>query len=139
MIEEYGIVERIDGDKMDVRIERPEQCDACSIRESCYGRGNVLTVPRNPEVGEADRVHLSIERTSVLGLSALVYGVPLVALFVGLFAGYYGVFRFAQDSVRALGSFAAAIVLVALSAIVVRAIGRRLTGQVEYRTTRALH
>lgn len=137
MIEEFGIIEEIRESDMDVRIERPEQCDACSIRESCYGRGNVITVPRNDEFRVNDRIHLSIENTSVLGLSAVVYGIPLAALFVGLLTGYYGIFAEAIESTRVLASFALAVVLVAASALAVRLIGRRLTGSVEYHTRRA--
>lgn len=137
MIEEYGVVERIHGSKMDIRIDVPGSCDACAIRESCYGRGHVITVPRDDSVMESDRVHLEIEKASVLGLSAIVYGLPLVALFAGVLAGYYGFFAHAGEGARVLGSFVLSIALVVASAVAVRHLSRRLTQRVEYHTSRA--
>lgn len=136
MIEEVALVEKISGDKMDLRITQPEQCDACAIRESCYGRGNVVTVPREPGVEVNDSVELEISHTSILGLSALIYGVPLAGLLAGVLAGYYGLFAGLAETGKTLASVGSGIALLGLCALVVRFAGRRISDRIEYRTRR---
>ena len=136
MIEEIAVVEKITGDRMDLRISKPEQCDACAIRESCYGRGNVISVPRQAGIREHDTVVLSIRNASILGLSALIYGVPLLGLLVGMIVGYYGLFAGLADTAKTLASAGVGVGLLGACGFVVRLIGRRISAAIEYRTQR---
>lgn len=136
MIEEVALVENISGDKMDLRITQPEQCDSCAIRESCYGRGNIVTVPREAGVEVNDSVELEIEHTSILGLSALMYGLPLAGLLAGVLSGYYGLFAVLAETGRTLASVATGLALLSVCALVVRLVGRRISDRIEYRVHR---
>ncbi len=121
---------------MDLRITQPAQCDACAIRESCYGRGNVVTVPREPGVEVNDSVELEIAHTSILGLSALIYGMPLAGLLAGVLSGYYVLFAGLAETGRTLASVGSGLALLGVCALVVRIVGRRISDRIEYRTRR---
>jgi len=136
MIEEIAVVNRISKRSMELRIERPQQCDGCAVRENCYTQGNVLTVPLEPGVRESDRVRLTITNTSVLGLSALMYGVPLVAVLAGIILGYYLFFPSLAETARTLATMGSGFGLMAVAALVVHHAGKRVAGSIEYATER---
>jgi positive regulator of sigma E activity len=136
MIEERAVVERVHAETMDVRISQPEQCDTCAVRENCYSHGNVLTVPRTPGIGAADQVRVVITNTSVLGLSALVYGVPLIAVLLGIILGYSLLFAGFGDTARTLASLGLGLGLMAVAALVVRHVSRHIAENIEYATER---
>ncbi|HUX14246.1 MAG TPA: SoxR reducing system RseC family protein [Spirochaetia bacterium] len=150
MIEELATVESIGTDQMELRVSHPEQCESCAIRGNCYagldrtaegGSGTELTerhlsVPRENGICVGDQVRVTIENTSILGLSALIYGVPLAGLLVGIITGYYALFVSLHELGRTLGSLGTGLAIMGTCAMVVRLIGKRITSNIAYRTER---
>ncbi len=150
MIEELAVVENIGADHMELRVSHPEQCESCAIRGSCYGGRDatregesgtelterLLSVPRENGIQVGDEVRVTIENTSILGLSALIYGVPLAGLLVGIVSGYYALFGSLGDTARTLGSLGTGLVIMGICALVVRKVGKRITSNIAYRTER---
>jgi sigma-E factor negative regulatory protein RseC len=90
MIRESGIIERVDGRRAVVRIQKGGSCAACENRASCHiGTDRPLLVEVDNEMGaaEGDRVELSMPTASLLKLSFLVYMVPVLALVLGAILG----------------------------------------------------
>ena len=132
MIEECGVVVEVQENEIAVRIDPETSCDACPVRENCYGNDRIVWVPRERGVRVADPVRLSIGGTSVLGLSALIYGVPLGALVMGIVGGYLFFFRSMAEDPRILLAMATGGAIFGLAAFVVSRIGGRLNGRIEY-------
>ena len=88
-IQHRGVVERIDGDKVFVKVEKESACQACHAKGLCGERGGVRIIEVTTEyaasfaVGEAVVVALLKGR---MAISSLVWGylVPLVVLLVVL-------------------------------------------------------
>lgn len=88
-IQHRGVVERIDGDKVFVKVEKESACQACHAKGLCGERGGVRIIEVTTEyassfaVGEAVVVALLKGR---MAISSLVWGylIPLVVLLVVL-------------------------------------------------------
>jgi sigma-E factor negative regulatory protein RseC len=90
MIKEIGIIERVEGRRAVVRIQKGGSCAACENRSSCHiDSDRPLFVEVDNEMGaaEGDRVELSMPTSSLLKLSFLVYMVPVLALVMGAILG----------------------------------------------------
>jgi hypothetical protein len=74
-----------------------------------------------------------MEHASLLTLTGVVYGVPLLLFAVGLAAGYYLLLPEAGEAGRALGSFAAGLVLVAAAWLPIYRLDRRMARRIRYR------
>ncbi len=133
MIEEDGVVVGASDNELAIRIDPEGSCDGCPVRENCYANGRIVRVPLQPGVAVDDRVRLSIRNASVLQISALVYGAPLVALVVGIAAGYLLLFPSFPEDARILLSVAIGGALFALSALFVGRTGRRINAKLEHR------
>ncbi len=143
MIEESAIVRHTDDDQVVFQIIQTGACDACSIREQCYRDDGVVSVPRDHVSGvgagrlaSSESVKLRIRNTSVLGLTAVVYGVPLVAFFAGLLFGYYVLFPEAGETLQPLGAFATAAAMLAAAGFGIHRFDRRVAGSVRYEVER---
>lgn len=139
MIEEKAFVESSDGGQVTFRIIRTGACDACSIREQCYRNDGVVSVPRSQvqgldgaAVASTETVKLRIPNTSVLRLTGLVYGLPLVAFFAGLLLGYYLIFPGVGENMQALGSFVTGAALLGLAGFGIYRFDRRVARAVRY-------
>ena len=88
-IQHRGVVERIDGDKVFVKVEKESACQACHAKGLCGERGGVRIIEVTTEyassfaVGEAVVVALLKGR---MAISSLVWGylIPFVVLLVVL-------------------------------------------------------
>ncbi|MFP4374529.1 MAG: SoxR reducing system RseC family protein [Spirochaetaceae bacterium] len=143
MIEESAVVRHSDDDRVVFQIIRTGACDACSIREQCYRNDGVVSVPRDHvsgvgagRLGSSEPVKLRIRNTSVLGLTAVVYGLPLLAFFAGLLFGHYVLFPEAGEALRALGAFAVAAGMLAAAGVAINRFDRRVAGSVRYEVER---
>lgn len=135
MIEEYAVVEKIRDDSVDLKIRIPEHCDQCSIRENCYSRGNRLTVPIEESmngISENDTVKVAIANTSVLGLTALIYGVPLIGFLVGVLGAYYGLPANFSDALRSLIAVGSGGILLVICGLLVRTAEKHISSRVRY-------
>ncbi len=87
MIEEIGIVEKLDGDFAIISVERGSMCGNCPSKNVCHpfsDGDNKITITAinkiNAKVG--DKVLLKIDDKNFLKASFIVYGIPIVILLV---------------------------------------------------------
>ena len=134
MINEYGVVTQVSAGKLAVKITTPGACESCPIHDNCYSSGKVVWVPQPAGVGINDHVRFSITNTSVLKLTALVYGIPLAAVLGGIILGYLWLFRALENDPRILASVGLGVFLFLLAGFGIskldRLIGKRLAYEV---------
>jgi positive regulator of sigma E activity len=133
MIVEHGVVESTEAGEAVVRITVPADCESCAVRENCYAAGRLVRGPAPADVEPEDTVRVIIENASVLGISALLYGVPLVATLAGILAGYYLLFGGMREDPRVLLSFAVGVGTLAGSGFLIAAFDRRRRNRVRVR------
>ena len=109
IIQHRGIVERIDGDKVFVKVDKESACQACHAKGLCGERGGVRIIEVRADhaatfaVGESVVVALLKGR---MAISSVLWGyvMPLIVLLVVLFVLHgLGV----KDSIVALSSLVA--------------------------------
>ncbi len=143
MIEEKAVIESCDEHWLQVRVSGEEACETCDLAEQCYRDGGLLKIARShlrgplaetPETITPGRtIKLTMENTSLLGLTGVVYGLPLLLFAFGLGIGFYWLFPDAGEAGRALGSFAAGLLLVAVAWLPIVRLDRRMAQRVRYR------
>jgi positive regulator of sigma E activity len=92
-----------------------------------------LTVSCPIDVSPGDRVEISIDDSLILKVSAIMYGVPLLAFLAGVFGGYgFSLLAGLYGGIAAAAQIGSGFVLLALGVIVSRIMARRLnvTGRV---------
>ncbi len=139
MIDETAVVRSSSERSIEVQIMAPGVCDACEIREQCFRNDGLISVPRhrlsNPDqidIAAGTRIRLRIANSSVLAVTAIVYGVPLLSFMIGLFIGYDVVFVRSTETLRALASFALATGTTLLAGIGILYFDRRVAGNIRY-------
>lgn len=87
-VQELGYVTATRGSVADVRITRTTACATCG---KCHGFDEnqqlVIKARNSAGAGVGDAVRIEMEGVSVLQAAAVVYGLPLLAVLVGFFAG----------------------------------------------------
>ena len=137
MIDEYGIVTKAEDGKLEVRVTAPGSCDSCPIHDNCYASGNVVSVPQQGDFRVNDQVRFSISNASVLKISALVYGLPLIGVLAGIIAGYLLLFRSMADDPRILASVGLGISLFLAAGYIVSRLDRVMKSRLSYDIVRA--
>ena len=93
MIEEQALVIYEEGDQVSVEIMRTKPCGLCGQTQGCgnsiWGKifshkRNKLSIKNNVGAKVGDRVMLTIEESYLLWSSLLLYGLPLLFLFMGM-------------------------------------------------------
>ncbi|EAV47002.1 MAG: SoxR reducing system RseC family protein [Nitrosomonadales bacterium] len=93
MIEEQAVVIFKEDDQVSVEIMRTKPCGLCGKTQGCgnsiWGKifshkRNKLSIKNNIGVKVGDRVMLTIEENYLLRSSLLLYGLPLLFLFIGM-------------------------------------------------------
>ncbi|HUZ17419.1 MAG TPA: SoxR reducing system RseC family protein [Spirochaetia bacterium] len=141
MIDEYGVVVQDKGGKLAIEIGAEGSCAACPVHDNCYQNGNVLWVPRSEEIGSGhlrigDHVHFTVANASVLKVSALVYGVPLVAVLAGIAVGYLWLFRSFAENPRVGMSVLIAAALFVLSGVFISRLDKAMKSRMVYSVER---
>ena len=80
-----GIVVSYESGKALVRFPRESSCGNCG---ACEGRACETVAESGIEIAAGDRVAVEMPDKGVLRLSVLTYGVPLLALILGLAVGH---------------------------------------------------
>jgi sigma-E factor negative regulatory protein RseC len=84
---EVGIIVKVAGENVTVQFERKASCENCGM---CFAtdkeRKVELTLKNTVGAGIGDTVRVGSKSSYVLKSLLLVYGVPLVMFFIGLFA-----------------------------------------------------
>ena len=140
MIEEKATVVEVGREQVSFRVTGGEACEACDLSEQCYRDGGLLRISREKlrgldpgDLSPGRLVKLLMEQTSLLGLTGVVYGLPMALFVAGLLLGYFLVFPDAGEAGRALGSFGSGVVLVALSWTAIVRLDRRAARRIKYR------
>ena len=93
MIEEQAVVIFKEDDQVSVEIMRTKPCGLCGKTQGCgnsiwgkifSNKRNKLSIKNNIGVKIGDRVMLTIEENYLLRSSLLLYGLPLLFLFIGM-------------------------------------------------------
>jgi positive regulator of sigma E activity len=145
VIEEKAVVVKADEQWLQVRVSGEQACEACDLAEQCYRDGGIMKLARKHVRGPAldaagsldklkpgSAIKLTMEQTSLLSLTGIVYGIPLLLFSAGLAAGYYLLLPEAGEAGRALGSFAAGVGLVAAAWLPIYRLDRRMAHRIRY-------
>jgi sigma-E factor negative regulatory protein RseC len=93
MIKEDAIVVACDKDKAEIEIIRTKPCGLCGQTQGCgiglWGKifshkKNNIFLANHINAKEGDKVILSIEESYLLMTSLLLYGIPLISMFLGM-------------------------------------------------------
>lgn len=88
-ITSQGIVREINKDKAKVFIKRGSMCgDSCGNCNMCGGRETIILADNTLNAKVGDNVTVSINQNAGFTASALIYGVPVAILIVGIFFLY---------------------------------------------------
>lgn len=81
-----GRVSKVSDFGIKVEVDRPDECDDCSV---CSGPGgDVITLPARPGFREGERVFVNIPCSVLSGISFLIYFIPSIFLLAGFAWGY---------------------------------------------------
>lgn len=88
---EQGVVLSVSGDELTVSLTRQEACAKC--RACIAGLSSeemILKVKNQCDARKNDWVNIELEDGYAIKAMFIMYGIPLVFLLAGVFAGYYG-------------------------------------------------
>ena len=109
---EYGIVRETEnspgasvaprGARFGIEITAPGACDECVIKDNCYGSGSLVWATSNDALRRGDAVRLEMRAGTVLRATGWIYGIPLLAIAIGILSGYYLFFAGLAEQPRVL-------------------------------------
>jgi positive regulator of sigma E activity len=131
-----GVVTARQGDTVSVVLRSHEECASCSLAQFCVSSrspNSTVMVTASFDVAPGDMVEISIDDSLILKVSAIMYGVPLLAFLAGVFGGYgLSSLLGLHGGVAVAAPIVSGFVLLALGIAVSRAMARRfnVTGKV---------
>ncbi|HBR21366.1 MAG TPA: hypothetical protein DD713_02155 [Nitrospiraceae bacterium] len=107
MIEDTGIVRKIEGDKAYVEVERTSACAQCGLQEieELAAGGKVVFEAFNMiRANIGDRVKVQVQSVAFMKASVFIYGIPVLFLIIGAILGFYlaGMFDKSTDDMSAI-------------------------------------
>lgn len=79
-----GVVEKVEGTKVTVRIERDSSCgENCAMCNACPSKNMLITVDTDTPLSAGDRVKLETNTKYVLLSAFAVYIFPIILLIAG--------------------------------------------------------
>jgi sigma-E factor negative regulatory protein RseC len=136
---EYGVVREIDhGARYGIEITVPGACDTCAIKGNCYGTGAMVWATSHEPLDVGDQVRLQMRRGTVLKATAWVYGIPLVAIVLGILAGYMWLFAAQPEQPRVLLSFALGVGLMAAAGFLLARLNTWVAGRLTIRAVKTV-
>lgn len=89
MVEETGIVTRVDGSTATVMVQKKSACEGCTAQGACHAtpEGMEITALNPVHAAVGQRVKVVMQGGAYLKGSVMVYGLPLLLFIVGAFAG----------------------------------------------------
>jgi sigma-E factor negative regulatory protein RseC len=119
MIEEIGIVSKVEGVTARVIVQKRSACDGCTAKGTCTSQGDTMEIEALNAVHakEGQSVKVSMKPQTYLKGTMLVYGLPLVFFITGAIVGknigeeYFK--EASSDLVAAITGFAALFVSLA--------------------------
>ncbi|WP_162523455.1 SoxR reducing system RseC family protein [Calorimonas adulescens] len=88
MLERARVV-KTNGNIAKIVVVRSEMCGSCHACPVSRGEDFFLDVYNEAGAKEGDEVEVEMENNGFLSASLILYGIPLVAFFVGIFVGYF--------------------------------------------------
>jgi sigma-E factor negative regulatory protein RseC len=91
LVREVGLVERLEGDRAFVSIDRPTACETCGARSVCHGLGDephIVEVHNDIGAVKGQRVELGLRPAAVVTASLLMFLLPAAAFITGIIGGY---------------------------------------------------
>ncbi len=89
-MKEFGVVTRADRDKIEVKVDRRSTCGSC---RSCdmmeQEEKHVFELPNTVGADVGDTVVLEMKSKGFLRAVSILYGVPLIALIIGVTLGSF--------------------------------------------------
>ena len=118
--EDLGTVIEVEGEKIRVEVVRSANCKTCSMQSFCFGLNKpaVFEVESELELKPGDKVELEIAPASRIISSLLIFGLPILCLFLGYFIG--------NIWLEELPSICIALAATAFSYIILKIIDRKL-------------
>lgn len=134
MVEETGIVTKIEGNMAKVLVQKKSACDGCSIQGACQStsEGMEIEALNAAHAREGQRVKILLTPRDYLKGTMIVYGLPLVLFITGAIIGknigeeYFKEIN--SDLVAAIAGFIA----LALSLAGVRIWSKKMESKTEY-------
>ena len=135
MATEQGIVTKTDSSAAWVKTVKSSACEGCSARGSCHslGSSDAMEVKAINEVGAkvGDRIVLSLETSSLLKASFLLYVFPILLLIIGALIGqeiapYIDFNPSGFSAIMGFSFFFAAV-------LIIKAKANKMAGKNEYR------
>jgi sigma-E factor negative regulatory protein RseC len=116
-MKQTGVVIGLEGAKAKIKLQRHTACGDCG---ACQVSKNQLTMifdaDNNVGAKTGDFVEIDMESVDLLSAVVLIYVYPLIALIIGIFAGYYGMLALGIED-RAAQGFGAIIGILAAALI----------------------
>ncbi|MBN2572204.1 MAG: SoxR reducing system RseC family protein [Ignavibacteriales bacterium] len=87
---ESGKIVKIDGKFVDIELNTTDACEECTAKLFCKPKSDgkkIITAIDEIGVSIGDKVKISLAGKIVFKMSFLLYGIPLILLVVGIFAG----------------------------------------------------
>ncbi len=132
---EEGIVTRIEGPHAWVKTMKSSACKSCSARGGCTtlggGKEMIVEALNNANAAVGDLVAVGFETGPLLKLTFLLYIFPICCLFIGAVIGDKIHTRIGFDP--SIASLLFGMLFFIFSFIVIRVIGKRLSGKAEYK------
>ena len=133
MITEEGIITKTTDSTAWIETVRSKACDSCHSKDSCDAQRDTMfvQVDKTLDVDPGDRVVIGFRTSPLLKLSFMLYVFPIILLITGASLGQYAAaFIHTDPSLTSLG---AGIGAFALSFLIVRVTGNRLSVKSEYK------
>lgn len=126
---EEGVIISVNGDTARVSAKRSSACESCESRGACMRIGDTSDTMEinaiNTAGGKAgDTVLISMESSSVIKIAILVYMLPVIALFAGVFLGLEigRIYNVNQELSASING----IIISGMTYLIVRIIGKRI-------------
>ena len=134
-MKQTGVVIGIEGDKAKIKMQRHTACGDCGACQVSKSQLNVTLEAEN-HVGavKGDFVEVDMETMDFLSAVILVYLFPLIAMVIGIFAGYYGTMLagVADKTAQGIGGVAG-ILAAALTYLFIKTKEDKLKGMKKYK------
>jgi len=93
---EFGIVTQVIDEEVVVKLQRNDACSKCGACSAGMESKDMFIHAKNDCLAEADQwVEIQLDESNFILAVAIMYGIPLIGLLVGVFVGYgIGVFFF---------------------------------------------
>ena len=133
-VQEEGVVMEIHEGKATVRIDKSSSCAHC--KAGCMERSGAMVTEANNLAGArvGDTVRLELNAKAALNASLAVFGIPLLALLLGVVLGSVIADQAGYQEQRQFLSIGVGAVLFFLSFTLVRAYDRRIEKSESHRT-----